>query len=177
MDRFQWRISVGYIILGVVAAFVVPLFLNMISSNLLDTGQTRPLNLFVLCGFCLLAAVFSRSFLANMYSRIVRQINELKKKADREEDRETEPDETKDGKDLQSAIMEAGLSDNDANIMKVIAKGKYTYRSLTGIVKDSGLPKEIVKHALDILVTKRLIAQIRNRKGRILWYLQLRERN
>lgn len=47
--KIDWR---GYVLLGVVAAFAVPLFLNMISSNLLDAGRTAPLNLFALCGFC-----------------------------------------------------------------------------------------------------------------------------
>ena len=43
-----------YPVLGMVAALTVPLFLNMISSNLLEGARTRPVDFFVLAGFCLL---------------------------------------------------------------------------------------------------------------------------
>ena len=48
-----------YVVLGVVAALSVPLFLNMISSNLLDAARAKPADLFVFAGFCL---IFSSSF-------------------------------------------------------------------------------------------------------------------
>ena len=43
-----------YPILGVISALTVPLFLNMISSNLLEAARTRPVDFFVFAGFCLI---------------------------------------------------------------------------------------------------------------------------
>ena len=40
-----------FLILGVIAALTVPLFLNMISSNLLEAARTRPVDFFVFAGF------------------------------------------------------------------------------------------------------------------------------
>ena len=43
-----------------VAALTVPLFLNMISSTLLEGARTKPVDLYVFCGFCLIYVVASR---------------------------------------------------------------------------------------------------------------------
>ena len=51
-----------FLILGVIAALTVPLFLNMISSNLLEAARTRTVDFFVFAGFCLIYVVVSRRF-------------------------------------------------------------------------------------------------------------------
>ena len=50
-----------------VAALTVPLLLNLLSSDLLDSGQTRPLKLLNLSGLCIFFAVFSTRFLERIY--------------------------------------------------------------------------------------------------------------
>ena len=42
-----------YLVLGVVAALTVPLFLNMMSSTLLEGARTKPVDFFACAGFCL----------------------------------------------------------------------------------------------------------------------------
>ena len=49
--RSEWG---KYLVLGVIAALTVPLFLNMISSNLLEAARSRPVDFFVFAGFCLI---------------------------------------------------------------------------------------------------------------------------
>jgi len=46
-----WNALLGDCLLGIVAALTVPLFLNMISSNLLGVAQKKPVNLFIIQGF------------------------------------------------------------------------------------------------------------------------------
>jgi RsiW-degrading membrane proteinase PrsW (M82 family) len=77
--EFAWRDLFKYAVLGVVAALMVPLFLNMISSNLLDLARTRPINLFVFAGFCLIAVMFSRRFLENMSAKLIQQVSQIRK--------------------------------------------------------------------------------------------------
>lgn len=76
---FSWRELFKYAVLGVVAALMVPLFLNMISSNLLEVARTRPINLFVFAGFCLIAVIFSRRFLENLSSKLIQQVSSIRK--------------------------------------------------------------------------------------------------
>ena len=79
--EFAWRDLFKYTVLGVVAALMVPLFLNMISSNLLDLARTRPINLFVFAGFCLIAVIFSRRFLENLSTKLIQQVSQIRKEA------------------------------------------------------------------------------------------------
>jgi hypothetical protein len=70
------------IIIGIAASFLVPLFLQMISSNLLATGDTEPLNLFILAGFCLIAAISSRAFITSLSAEVIRKAKEATQKAE-----------------------------------------------------------------------------------------------
>lgn len=62
-----------YAVLGVVAALTVPLFLNMISSDLLAVARSRPIDLFVFGGFCLLFVLFSRRAVEGVSDRLRQQ--------------------------------------------------------------------------------------------------------
>ncbi len=61
-----WGTAGRYMILGVVAALTVPLFLNMMSSHLLEATRLKSSELFVFAGFCLLYVVVSRRFFENI---------------------------------------------------------------------------------------------------------------
>lgn len=102
----------GSLALGVGASFMVPLFLNMISSNLLDLirGSDRvPADLsklYVFAGFCLVAAISSKAFIHTLSDRILREARETRRQAEATNhglvevkaaiqpiiDKETEPD-------------------------------------------------------------------------------------
>ena len=69
------------LILGIAASFLVPLFLQMISSNLLRSGVTVPLDRFVFAGFCLVAAISSKAFMRTISDRVLREVGEAKKDA------------------------------------------------------------------------------------------------
>ena len=160
----------GYIVLGVVAAFTVPLFLNMISSNLLEIGQSNVLALFVLCGFCLVAAVFSKSFLENMYSKVIQQVKKVEDEVQELKEQESEPEIT-DTSTTETEQQEAELSEHERNILFAFGTGKYSYRSFSGIKRETDLTKEIVQQSLDSLVSKALLAQTSGKDNQKLWYL------
>lgn len=63
-----------YAVLGIVAALTVPLFLNMISSDLLAAAKSRPIDLFVFAGVCLLFVLFSRRFVESAAAKLMQQL-------------------------------------------------------------------------------------------------------
>lgn len=71
------------VLMGILAAFIVPLFLKTISSDIVASiseikwGSGVPFELFIFASFCLLAAYFSKAFLDNMGEKL----DELEKKA------------------------------------------------------------------------------------------------
>ena len=69
---------VRYAVLGIVAALTVPLFLNMISSDLLAGAKSRPIELFVFAGFCLLFVLFSRRFVESAAAKLLQQLGQLR---------------------------------------------------------------------------------------------------
>ncbi|MBN1642102.1 MAG: hypothetical protein JXA09_12785 [Anaerolineae bacterium] len=70
------------LVMGVVAAFIVPLFLSTISSDLLRTGATDRLNLLVFGGFCLVAAIFARAFIRNISDAVLNKLREVGQEAE-----------------------------------------------------------------------------------------------
>ena len=74
-----------HVLVGVTASFMVPLFLNMISGDLIDKIRGTAdkagdySKLFVLAGFCLVAAVSSRAFIRSLSEKV---LQEMKKKVE-----------------------------------------------------------------------------------------------
>lgn len=62
------------VVLGVIAAFVIPLFLKMISSNIFETNENNinNFNLMIYCGYCLLASLFSTQFLNLAFQKAIK---------------------------------------------------------------------------------------------------------
>jgi hypothetical protein len=67
--------------MGVVAAFIVPLFLSTISSDLLSSGVTDRLKLFVFGGFCIVAAIGSRAFIHNISDAVLEKVRDARLEA------------------------------------------------------------------------------------------------
>ncbi|MFM2340697.1 MAG: hypothetical protein RLZZ592_350 [Pseudomonadota bacterium] len=74
-----------HVLIGITAALMVPLFLTMISSdlilNLLRTPD-NPSGLLNLAGFCLVAAVSSRGFISSLSDRLLREVRQAQAQAE-----------------------------------------------------------------------------------------------
>ncbi len=69
-----------YIFLGIGAAILVPAFLKMIASNLIENEEDfNKINYLIFAGFCLVAAIFSRRFINTVGEKIL----EAAKKAEK----------------------------------------------------------------------------------------------
>ena len=75
--RYQWEKSEGngkegwtvFLVTGVAAALLVPLFLNTISSSLLADIPKNQEKMFLLIGFCVAAGAFAKQFISSMAKR------------------------------------------------------------------------------------------------------------
>lgn len=91
--RYHWEKMDGnddvkfsnFAVIGIVAALMVPLFLNTISSNLINDAQQHQDKLFVLIGFCLAAAVFAKQFIGSVGKKALEISEDAKKSAARAE--------------------------------------------------------------------------------------------
>lgn len=162
----MWQSLVG----GLVASFMVPLFLNMISSNLVESikgitpNSGDPSKFFVFAGFCLVAAVSSKAFINTLSHRILNEtkatnekVEQLKNEVDPIIAKETEK-ESQESMPLSVSIADRTtlLAENQKKVLEALVNGKFTLRTRTGICKDTGLPKEEVIKILEEMETEDL---------------------
>jgi DNA-binding MarR family transcriptional regulator len=179
-----------HIIIGVAASFMVPLFLNMISGDLIDKicgvdGKTANYSkLFVLAGFCLVASISSRTFILSLSERILQEVKSANRKANEAKEEAAEAkaavaplveDEVADDMsalaESNEIISSAEVAENEKAVLKSIVESPYTLRSISGIAKNSGLRKSVVNSTLSSLIGKGLVAQSIGSSGRPLWYI------
>jgi DNA-binding MarR family transcriptional regulator len=178
------------IIIGVGASFLVPLFLNMISSNLIESikGTTEVpgdhSKLLVFAGFCLIAAISSTAFIQTLSDRILseakaarKQAAEAKIEAERAVDqvaqvqanvepiivRETEPEPSADSSVLRASADH--LSEKERRILDAFARSRYSRRSANGLSRDTGIDARELDGLLAELDAKGFVGKRENQSG------------
>jgi predicted transcriptional regulator len=150
-----WSIAIG---LG--ASFLVPLFLNTISSSLLSgllDGSAEISDPFVFFGFCLLGAIASKAMIQTLTQKVLRTAQEAKNEVQSLKSevapvliKETEPEEELE----QGGVKVEGyglVGTEPPSIIKALGNSKYSRRTVSGIQKESGVPKEKVIEVLQWL--------------------------
>ena len=166
-----------YIVLGIVAALTVPLFLNMISSNMLEMARSRPIDLFVFSGFCLMFVVFSRRFFENVANKLLHQIEQVRREVN--EIKETSAVEPVMAEQTAAAPQAPAKSDpakvsltyNDIELMRTISEGQFVYGSISELAGEASLTKEIVTERLGVLKSMGLIELKINDKNVLHWVM------
>jgi hypothetical protein len=176
-------------IVGIGAAFIVPLFLNMISGDLIDkirgtNGQNPDFSkLFVLAGFCLVAAFSSRAFIQSISEKILQAVRNADKKAEEAKEQAAEAkevvaplieeetaEELISDSPMNKLAATPELSDEERSVLRTMVNGSYSIRSISGMAKDSGLEKAKVNAAITSLIVKKLVTQTRSTGGQPRWY-------
>jgi len=157
----------GHLLLGVVAALTVPMFLSIVSSSLLSASSEKPLNMLVLAGYALIFALFSKPVFENISAGRLRRTG-----SGRDDDRRIRPDNNRQkvyGR--LASLAGAGISEDEFIIMRAVAAKKESGHSLAGLIKDSGLAKDIVNEAVSALITKGMVKLELNGQNRLRLYL------
>lgn len=153
----------AYVVIGVAAALLVPLFLNMTSSTLLEDlirdapHEKQVVKGLVLAGFCLVAAISAQAFIQKISTAILNQqvqrlagkVAGLRESVQPLVAKETEPEP---GFPVTAARAAATTSDAQQKILHALRDGPFTLRSLSGISKDAGLPATDVQMELAAMV-------------------------
>jgi hypothetical protein len=162
--------------LGIAASLLVPLFLNMISSNLLESirnGTPSPdlSRILVFLGFCLVAAISSTSFIRTLSDRILQEAKEAKKAARQADkkasevqsaiqpivEKETEVEEPSSGTAASLSSPPAIVDEKEKKLLQNLANGKWVLRTRTGLAKETGIPKPEVDGMMDDLRKRKLV--------------------
>ncbi|HEX5801522.1 MAG TPA: YEATS-associated helix-containing protein [Azospira sp.] len=173
------REAAKYAVLGMLAALTVPLFLNMLSSNLLEAARTRPVDFFVFAGFCLIYVVASRRVFENAANRLLAQLDQVKRDVGRLKEQQAEaPVAVRE--EPVAVVAEAvhkvepakeSLSYNDIEILRAIVEENYVYGNLAGLTDKTGLARDLVSNRLTVLKSLGIIETRISDKNVLHWYV------
>ncbi|WP_066503326.1 YEATS-associated helix-containing protein [Abyssisolibacter fermentans] len=157
------------IIIGMAASFLVPLFLNMISSDLIKSSEEDYYKLFIFLGFCTIAAIASSTFINSMTSSFLKQVDEVKNqmnyinryinpivnKVVEDDVNETREDTISNKNDSEQIINSDKIIDDEKiTILNAICYSRFVFRSIDGISKETNLEIIKVKAILSELIVK-----------------------
>ncbi len=158
--------------LGIAASFLVPLFLNTISSNIIESSEKDIYQLLVFAGFCLIAAISSKTFINSISKSMIKElsnsVNNMEERVgpiiESETERDVNEDDEAQNKLADTPLRKAEISDDDMHSMEQqvlgsVANGKFTYRTTAGISKDTGISKPQVDHVVKQLIKKGHLSQ------------------
>ena len=178
----------GNLVLGVGAAFLVPLFLHVIGSdlftNLSGTSGEEPRysQLLVIAGFCLVASMSAKTFIKSVSERVLRKAENAKKLAGEAKheisqaqavlDRLKEPEGERTAEKMESTLEES-LSENDYRILKALSKGPYVLRTSSGIAQERGIENSdrVLAKLKDLGLTGTISMTGPDGKDRTYWYI------
>jgi hypothetical protein len=172
-----------YSILGIIAALTVPLFLNMISSNLLEAARTRPVDFFVFAGFCLIYVVASRRVFENAANKLLSQLDQVKRDVNHLKHQKHEAPQPVVVREEAPVVAEPvakaepqkeSLSYNDVEILRAIAEENYVYGNLVGLTDKTGLGRDLVSNRLTVLKNLGIIETRISDKNVLHWYVSPR---
>lgn len=163
------------LVVGIGASFVVPLFLQTISSNLINQCKQDSMYFFVYAGFCIVASIFSKRFLKTVGDNVLKEAQNASKKAEQaistaKENEEkvsaivaqnTEPSQEESIDEIDLSAVEVDIKEKikvDVNNVFVALKGsKYTYRTATGLAKEVNSDVKVVTKILEELEMRRIV--------------------
>jgi hypothetical protein len=95
-----------FIALSLLAAATVPLFLQTISSQLLENSASKPVNYIVFGGLCLLAGFSAPQYVKRLTSKIFDEVSQVKKAIERTEaEVELNREELRRNRDLTATLV------------------------------------------------------------------------
>lgn len=171
--RRDW---VKYPVLGIVAALTVPLFLNMISSTLLEGARTKPVDFFAFAGFCLIYVLASRRLLENMVQRLTGQLDQVRRELGHlRQQKQGEPrpapgrEEPSVAAEQKAAEPREVLSYNDVEILRALAEESVVYGNLAALCERTGLARDLVSQRLTVMKSLGVIETRINDKNVLHW--------
>lgn len=166
--------------LGIGASFLVPLFLRTISSSLINYKSGYELtNYLIIGGFCLLASIFSKRFIEDLYSRVVKAEKEAKEALTKTEEIVESKSEIDDldeiiiNKVKNRSDIDRFFTDSEIkSVIDAIQFSNFTFRSVNGISKETKITSNIVSNILKYLKQEGYTSNRVNNNNMEVWRLK-----
>lgn len=177
LDKIKMLRSV---VIGVGAAFLVPVVLSLIGNDMVLEAQTDGSQLLIFIGLCLIASIASRFVMTNDIDKILRttevtkeesqsvfiELNELRELVMPLVNSETE---TLELTEQELSTLDT-LDITSVELLKVLRASRYSFRSIETLSKDLQLEAPPVGRTLAALRNKALVGKVNSQWGER-WFL------
>ncbi len=177
------------ILLGVLVTFIVPFVLSVFGSTLIVDSEGDPANLLNYVAICLIVAISPRLFMTGVPASVLAEARAASDKVDflqyqlkqlQEEllpliDTETEDDNLSVVTD-ESRPNPDELDVTSTKVLKTLGCGRFIYRSLGGLCRESDTDESTMVKTLGYLTLNSLAGKVGGRKG-VRWYITERGRH
>lgn len=173
------------VVVGVGAAFLVPVLLDLVGSSIVDQSRNDPSQLLIYTGLCLIAAIASRVVVINKIDRTLQaadtaklevedlriQVRQLQLSLFPLIETETEMDSAQ----VEEGDLLDGLDVAATQVLKALGTGRYIFRTQDSLLKDLELVDSDVIKSLNILLNTGLTGKVNSSWG-LRWHLTERGR-
>ncbi len=170
------------LVVGIGASFLVPVILDLVNSELILETQGDPSRLLIFTGFCLISAIASRFFITNMSDRILDAARHAKEQSESVHhdlhviknellpliDTETEQDLEPEEEPITQYDEELDVTSSKA--LKMLATGRYIFRSLAGLCRESNNDEATMLQTLSVLVSRSMAGKVSGKNG-VRWHI------
>lgn len=184
-------------VLGLVAALLAPLFLKTIGSDMLGNitnihyGSGIPFDFFVFASFCLLVAVFSRTFAETVAKRLAAEVEKAKRESQEAQTRailaeerasqvepvlrqameeRTEPLPESVRNSIPPSLQDLPVDHNDRDLLKALHSGQYSYRTVGSLAEEVQMEEFDAAKRLERM-REQALAGKKTTPTRNLWFL------
>lgn len=174
------------VVVGVGAAFLVPVLLDLVGSSIVTQSQNDPGQLLIYTGLCLIAAIASRVVVTNKLDRTLLaadsaktdvenlrvQIKQLQQSILPLIETETEMDLAR---EEEQELLDS-LDVASTQVLKALGTGRYIFRTQDSLLKELELEDNDIIKSLNVLMTKGLTSKVNSSWG-LRWHLTERGRH
>lgn len=173
-DTNMWFYLRKCLLTGIVASAVVPLFLHIVSSDLIKVTSGVKLEVhkyFIFGGFCLIAAYSSNSFLQLISSEVIQNLqtqvikNEDKIEALTDKNIDEVEIENLQALNKKEVLKEKADDVNVQNILQAFADNQYSFRTVKGLSKTIGMDTTEIRKLIDELNDKDVLKMHTRKDG------------
>jgi hypothetical protein len=158
-DRLFLRLIIKHTLVGMVTALTIPLLLNLLSSDLLESGQTRPLKLFTLSGLCVICAMFSTRFLDRIFAVRSKDEGRNGEEVSRKGDQPARAEEKTIKASHVSSPDKTKTTEYQSKILRALAGAEDAKLTLADLMRNTEISQKDFDETLSLLMAKGAVAQ------------------
>lgn len=175
-DRLFLGLIIKHTFIGMVTALTVPLLLNMLSSDLLESGHIRPLKLLTLSSSCIIFAIFSTRLLERIFGSRLKDEGKYGQEVHQERDQPAVAAENAVKANHVSSPDKARAMENQSKILWALADAQDAKLNLADLMRNTEISQKDFDETLSLLMAKGAIAQVLSGSNKLQLVLTARGR-